>query len=226
MSAMKNIKGSSQISRLPDKSYYPVFLDIKDRLCIVFGGGEVAERKVLMLLKFGAAIRVISPVTTKKLLRLETSGKITILRRGYNYGDMKDAVLVFAATDNREINSSIKKEGIERGIPVNVVDDPELCSFIVPSIVKKGPITIAISTSGVLPLFSKKLRKEIENLITEDYLRYVRLVGRFRKILIEEVNDPVVRKEVMKEIGRFTVKELSSMGIKDMRKKFLRPGHE
>lgn len=222
MSSMKNIKESSQISRLPDRSYYPVFLNIKDRLCIVFGGGEVAERKVLMLLRFGAAIRVISPVVTKRLARLEESGKITILKRGYNYGDIEDASLVFAATDNREINNSIKKEADDRGIPVNVVDDPELCSFIVPSIVKKGPITIAISTSGTLPLFSKRLREEIDSLITEDYLRYVRLIGRFRKILIEEVKDTKVRKEIMKEIGRFTVKELSSMNIKDIKKQFLK----
>ncbi|MCX8109870.1 MAG: bifunctional precorrin-2 dehydrogenase/sirohydrochlorin ferrochelatase [Syntrophorhabdaceae bacterium] len=219
---MKNIEESSQISRLLDKPYYPVFLDIKDRLCIVFGGGEVAERKVLMLLKFGATVRVISPEVTKRIARLESEGKIAITRRGYNYGDTKEAALVFAATDNREINNSIKAEGDERGIPVNVVDDPELCTFIVPSIVKKGPITVAISTSGVLPLFSKKLKEEIDSLITEDYLRYVRLIGRFRKMLMEEVKDPKVRKEIMKEIGRFTVKELSSMSIKDIKKQFLK----
>lgn len=219
---MKTIKGNSQISRLSDRLYYPAFLDIKDRLCLVFGGGEVAERKVLMLLRFGALVNVISPEVTKRLSRLEAAGRITIIKRGYIQGDLKGAALVFASTDNRDINSSIKKEGSEQGIPVNVADDPELCSFIVPSIVKKGPVIIAISTSGVLPMFSKKLRKHIEDIITEDYLKYIRLIGSFRKMLIHEVKDPKLRKKIMKEIDACSVHEINNMGAKEIKKRFLR----
>jgi len=219
---MKNIEGNSQISRSSDRLYYPIFLDIKDKLCLVLGGGEVAERKVLMLLKFGAIAQVISPNVTKRLSRLAETGKIRIIKRGYSYGDLKDAAIVFAATDNRDINISIKKEADELGIPVNVVDDPELCSFIVPSIVKKGPIIIAISTSGLLPMFSKRLKRQIHDIITKDYLKYVKLIGGFRKMLIKEVKDPKLRKKIMKEISNCSPDEIIKMGLKDIKKRFLR----
>lgn len=223
---MKNIKENSKISRLSDKGYYPIFIDIKGRPCLVFGGGAVAERKIKLLMKFGAEIKVISPKVTKKISLLEAAGKISVLKRGYSKGDLANAALVFAATSSRETNNRIKNEGERAGILVNVVDDPELCDFIVPSIIKKGPVVIAISTSGTLPMFSKKLRKEIEEIITDDYIRYVRLIGRFRKILIEQVKDSSSRRRIMDKLGRLEVKEVLDLGMDNIKKQFIKTYYE
>ncbi len=213
---------NSAISRFRIKyGYYPLFLDISDKLCIVLGGGKVAERKVSMLLQFKAKVKLISPKATKNLLKLSRAGKIEIVERAYRGGDLNGASLVFAATDRDEINRRIKKEAESNGIPINVADDPILCDFIVPSIVKKGPITIAISTSGTLPLLSKKLREQINDYITKDYVKYARLIGKFRKLLMTTVKDKQKRKVIMGKIDKVDYRELANMNIKAIVNRFL-----
>jgi siroheme synthase-like protein len=188
----------------------------------VIGGGRVAERKAKILLRFDALVRLISPKVTQTLIRLAEKGKIEIIKRKYEEGDLKGAVLVFAATNKEEINRRIRKEAEKRHIPVNVVDNPDLCDFVVPSIVKKGPIVIAISTSGTLPLLSKKLRKEIQKNITGDYIQYAYLIGRFRELLIEKVKDRKKRSDIMKEIGKIDIKEFTVMDFQKIKDMFLR----
>jgi siroheme synthase-like protein len=202
--------------------YYPVFFNIGGKLCIVIGGGTVAEQKVKILLKFNTRIRVISPVMTKNLSVLSQKGKIETISREYRDGDLDGAVLVFAATNKKEINETIKKEASKGHIPVNVVDDPGLCDFIVPSIIKKESIVIAISTSGTLPLLSKILRKDIGNLVSQDYLTYAEKIGKFRKFLIKVIHDKKIRKEILAEISKTGVKELAGMDTKAIKSKFLR----
>lgn len=187
----------------------------------MLGGGKVAERKAKMLLKFGAKVKVISPDITNALQLLAQKGKIDIARRRYKAADLRCAALVFAATDNEKTNKRIRDDARRMNIPANVVDDPDLCDFIVPSIVKKGPVVIAISTSGVLPLLSKKLRKELSVIITEDYIRYADTVGRFRKFIIDHIEDKKSRSEIMKKIGSMSMKELNSMGLKDIKRMFI-----
>jgi len=201
--------------------HYPLFLDISGKSCIVIGGGKIAERKVAMLLKFNAQVKVISPKINGALSKLLKSGKIAVIEREYKDGDLDGASLVFAATNKKDINVRIKKEAAMKGILVNVVDDPVLCDFIVPSIVKKGPIVIAISTSGVLPSLSKKLRKEISEYITEDYIKYVNIVGYFRKYLINNVKNKRKRAEIMAEISNTDMKELINLNIKEIKARFL-----
>jgi precorrin-2 dehydrogenase / sirohydrochlorin ferrochelatase len=220
---MKNSKMNSKSSRFYTKQlHYPLFLDISGKSCIVTGGGKIAERKVLMLLKFNADVRVISPKITAALSKLSESGKIEVIEREYKDGDLDRASLVFAATNKKEINERIKKEAAVKGIPVNVVDDPVLCDFIVPSIVRKGPIVIAVSTSGVLPSLSKKLKKEISGYITEDYIKYARIIGKFRKLLIEIVRDKKKRAEIMAEINKADMKELIKMNMNEIKTRFLK----
>jgi siroheme synthase-like protein len=210
-------------SRLYTKQlHYPLFLNISGKSCIVMGGGKIAERKVAMLLKFNAEVKLISPKITGALSKLSKSGKIEVIEREYEDGDLEGASLVFAATNRREINERIKKEAQTKGIPVNVVDDPVLCDFIVPSIVKKGPIIIAVSTSGVLPSLSKKLRKEISEYITADYIKYAHIIGKFRKLLIEKVENRKKRAEIMAEISKTDMKELINMSTKEITAKFLK----
>ncbi|MCX5807891.1 MAG: bifunctional precorrin-2 dehydrogenase/sirohydrochlorin ferrochelatase [Proteobacteria bacterium] len=213
-------KAVSKISAKND--YYPVFFNIGGKLCIVIGGGTVAEQKVKILLKFNTRIRVISPVMTKNLSVLSQKGKIETISREYRDGDLDGAVLVFAATNKKETNEAIKKEALKGHIPVNVVDDPDLCDFIVPSIVKKESIVIAISTSGTLPLLSKILRKDIGNLVSQDYLTYAEKIGKFRRLLIESIHDKKRRKEILAEISKTGVEELAGMDTKAIKTKFLR----
>jgi precorrin-2 dehydrogenase / sirohydrochlorin ferrochelatase len=187
----------------------------------VVGGGTVAERKVRILLKFDAGVVVVSPVVTAGLSKLAGKGSIELIKREYEETDLEEMSLVFAATDSEETNEKVHREAGHRHIPINVVDNPALCDFIVPSIVKKGPIVVAISTSGRLPLLSKKLRKEIESLVTADYVRYVSIVGSFRKRLIETVDDKKRRSEIMKAIGKMGLEELTALGLKGIENRFL-----
>ncbi len=204
-----------------EHSYYPLFLDITDKLCVVVGGGKVAERKVATLLRFKANVRLISPGITGNLGKRAKSGKIDFIGREYREGDLDGAVLAFAATDSKEINLSVKREANARNVPINIVNDPPSCGFFVPSVVQKGPITIAISTSGSLPLLSKKLRQDIDDYLTEDYIRYARKIGKFRKTLIETVEDGKKRKQIMEEIGKTDLGEILRMNQREINDRFL-----
>jgi precorrin-2 dehydrogenase / sirohydrochlorin ferrochelatase len=214
------------VSSKPSRSainpiYYPVFLDISGKPCLVVGGGNVAERKVRILLKFGAHVKVVSPKLNSPLTRLAEKGRIEVVKREYEGADLEGTALIFAATNNEETNAKVRKDGAQRRIPVNVVDNPALCDFIVPAIVKKGPIVIAVSTSGTLPMLSKKLRKEVEALVTGDYMRYLSMIGTFRKHLIEKVKDKKRRSDIMKEIAKMGIKELNNLGLKGIEERFL-----
>jgi len=204
----KNLK--SNIKR----SFYPLFIDISDKSCIVFGGGKVAERKIRMLLNFNAHVKVISPEVTKALKKLANANKIELLLSEYAPGNLHDSVLVFAATNNDKINERIKKEAARMKIPVNVVDNPSLCDFFVPSIIKKGPIVIAISTSGTLPMLSKKLRQEIEKNITKDHIHYARTIGKLRKDLLNDIQSKKKRKAIMNKIKNIDIKDFNKKELK------------
>lgn len=203
------------------KKYYPIFLDLENRHCVVIGGGVIAERKVRALLSAGAFVRLISPTCTKSISCLHAKGRIELLSRRYAEGDLKGASLVFAATGSDAVNSKVREEALRLGIPLNVADNPQLCDFIVPSIVKRDPILIAISTSGVLPMLSKKLRQEIGEKLPADYVKYARLVGAFRKFLLENVTDNRRRREIMKRLGQEPVPEVAGMTLKEIKERFL-----
>ena len=164
--------------------FFPVFLNLKDRLCIVIGGGKVAERKVENLLKVKAKIKVISPELTLRLKKLAEERKIEWEKRRYQKGDLDSAWLVIAATNDPEVQKEIYKEAEERHIFCNVVDVPEFCSFIVPSIIKRGPLIIAISTSGVSPAIARRLRETLEELIGEEYEFYLKLMKNLREQIL------------------------------------------
>ncbi len=187
----------------------------------MIGGGKVAERKVNILLKFSAIIKVVSPRITKTLQRLAEKGRIHVSLKEYSTGDLNGVALIFAATNNESINQKIYEDAEKHNIPVNVVDNPPLCNFIVPSIVKKDPILIAISTSGVLPFLSKRLRKDIAESITRDYVRYADIVGRLRKQLIMKVQDKKLRQIIMKKIAGADIGAINAMGFKKAKETFL-----
>ena len=205
------------------ESYYPLFFRLAGTLCIVVGGGRVAERKARALLAAGARVRLISPKSTVGLSGLHRQGSIELVARQYREGDLEGAALVFAATDDGEVNRQVREESRRLSVPLNAADSPDMCDFIVPSLIRKGPILVAISTSGLLPLLSKKLRVEITKSLTPDYTAYARRVGAFRKYLLQNVENSRLRREIMKRVGRADFHDVSRMSLGEMKKRFLAP---
>lgn len=164
-------------------TYYPIFLDIKGKICIVVGGGEVAERKVRTLLEHGASVTVISPRVSDGLAQLAGQGSIKISLRDYQSGDLEEALVVIAATDNSTVNAEVAREGRERRILTNVVDAPEHSNFIVPSLLRRGDISIAISTNGKSPALARKIRTELEQIFPQEYASLVLMLSEVRQEL-------------------------------------------
>jgi len=161
-------------------SYYPVSLDLKDRFCIVIGGGKVAERKVRGLLVCEAAVQVISPRLTSGLTDLFRAGRLTWLERDYQPGDLAGAFLVIAATDSEQVQQLTYAEAKDRDILINVADVPDRCNFILPATVRQGDLTISVSTGGKSPALAKRLRQELEKSIGPEYKITADILGSLR----------------------------------------------
>ena len=153
-------------------SYYPVFLNLTGKRCVIFGGGSIAEGKISKLKETGAQVTIISPEATPAIQKLAQTGVVEWNVREYRSGDLEGAFLGIAATDKRQVNQQIFNEAEQLGVVLNVVDDPALCAFIAPSIVERGPVTVAISTGGTSPALARKLR---ETLADDDALEWADL---------------------------------------------------
>ncbi len=192
--------------------YYPVFLNPEGKRCIIIGGGEVAERKVLTLLDAGAAVTVISPELTERLAGLKRAGQIEHIERRYQEGDLTGAFIVIASTSDMDVNRKVS--GDAGNIPVNVVDVPALCTFIVPSVIKRGKLTIAVSTSGASPALSRSIREELEDLYTEEVGDILQHLAEIRKTLTESDIAPEKRAVILKRLGsREVLKILREEGL-------------
>ena len=161
-------------------SYYPIFLNVSGKKCMVVGGGQVALRKARALLSSGANIEVISPALCSELDRLAEDGEITVLRKHYQPGDLRGAFIAIAATDDRRINLEVAKEARETAIPVNVVDDADSSDFILPSCICRGDVTIAISTAGRSPALARKIRTRLEKDLGDEYAALALLIAEVR----------------------------------------------
>ena len=182
--------------------YYPVYLDLGDRLAVVVGGGAVAARKVRTLVDYGARVLVIAPDVAEDLEPLIADGSVTLERRGYVRGDLEGAFLVVCATDSEEVNRAVYAEAEQRGCLVNVVDVPELCNFIVPSIVRRGQLQLAISTGGAAPTVAKRLRRHVEEHVGEEWGPYIELLGEVRTLVMERIpGGESVRKPIFEAVG-------------------------
>lgn len=190
--------------------YYPVFLDIKNKPCVVVGGGKVAERKVLQLLSSGAVVTVISPTLTIGLSKLKNEKKINHTRRGYRAGDLAGAQLVVAASGAKSANRAAFDEATSLGVQVNTVDDPERCSFIVPSVINRGGLTIAISTAGKAPAMAKALRRELEKSVGPEYAVAVEIIGAVRKHLLKKGADRDKKERVINTLASSDIPRLVS----------------
>ncbi|HEB95909.1 MAG TPA: uroporphyrinogen-III C-methyltransferase [Sedimenticola thiotaurini] len=180
--------------------HLPVFLDVSDRTCLVIGGGEVAARKVSLLLKCGARVQVVAPELCDSLQRLARDGGIAHLPRGFRDGDLDDAHLVIAATDDAAVNRRVSELAGARRIPVNVVDQPALCSFIVPSIIDRSPVVAAVSTGGASPVLARLIRSRLETLIPAAYGRLAELASRFRERVKQRFASPAERRRFWEQV--------------------------
>jgi precorrin-2 dehydrogenase/sirohydrochlorin ferrochelatase len=150
--------------------YYPVNLNIKGKLCVVIGGGRVAERKVKNLLICGGRVRVVSPDLTDRLSNWVSQGKMDYLPSEYHASHLKGAFLVYAATSDRKVNAAIARDATKRRLLVNVADAPTESTFILPAVVRKREISIAVSTDGLSPAKSVRIRDRIKRFIEKGIL--------------------------------------------------------
>jgi precorrin-2 dehydrogenase/sirohydrochlorin ferrochelatase len=167
-------------------SYYPAFLKLEGKKCVVIGGGKVAERKIISLLEANAIVVLVSPDATPFLAKLAEEGKITWIKDTFKSNYLEGAWLVFACTNQREVQREVFQACEERKIFCNVVDQPDVSSFIVPSVVKRGALTLAISTSGASPAVSRRLRERLERLFGEEYASYLELMRRIRESILSK----------------------------------------
>jgi precorrin-2 dehydrogenase/sirohydrochlorin ferrochelatase len=142
--------------------YYPAFLDLRNRRCVVIGAGQVGEHKGRQLLASGAIVSFVSPEATDGVREMANKGEARWQHRFYQRGDLADAFLAIAATNDEAVNQQIRDEATESRVVLNVVDDPPRCDFIAPAVVERGPVIVAVSTSGTSPALARKLREGLE----------------------------------------------------------------
>jgi precorrin-2 dehydrogenase/sirohydrochlorin ferrochelatase len=180
--------------------YYPVNLDVRNRKCLVVGGGSVGTRKVKMLLKCGAAVTVVSREMSEDLKKFTAKEMLFLKKRTYRSSDLENMFLVICATSDEKLNLRIHSDAEKRNMLCNVVDVPEACNFILPAIVNRGDLIIAISTSGSSPAFAKKLRKDLEKQFGREYAVFLILMGAIRKRLLAENRKPKAHKHLFEKL--------------------------
>ena len=165
--------------------YFPINIDIQGKKCVVIGGGNVAYRKILSLINTGARVEIISPVATGEIKKLVNHSSISWIKKKYEQGDLEGATLAFVAVDSSHISSEVTSEAKELSIPVNVADDPSLCSFTLPSIVERGDLMITVSTGGKCPSLARHVRLGIEDIIDDAYGVMLTILAEVRKQLLK-----------------------------------------
>jgi uroporphyrin-III C-methyltransferase/precorrin-2 dehydrogenase/sirohydrochlorin ferrochelatase len=161
-------------------NYLPIFIDIKQKPCLVVGGGDIAYRKINLLLKADAAITCVSKECCDGIVQLVQSNKITHIEKAFEATDINSQILIVSATDDSTLNAHVSELAKSANIPVNVVDSPALCSFVMPSIVDRSPIVIAISSAGKAPVLARLIRAKLESTIPHAYGKLAELAGNFR----------------------------------------------
>jgi uroporphyrin-III C-methyltransferase/precorrin-2 dehydrogenase/sirohydrochlorin ferrochelatase len=172
-------------------NYLPIFADVRNKLCLVVGGGEVAKRKAGVLREAGAKVRVVAP-QIDPALAAQKNVEAVVAR--FDAKHLDGVTLVIAATDDRSVNKQVSELARARNIPVNVVDDPELCSFIMPAILDRSPLMVAFSSGGASPVLTRMMRGKLETMIPQNISRLAGFAERFREQVKQRVTNPVKRR--------------------------------
>lgn len=201
--------------------FFPIFLNIRDRNCLVVGGGEIAARKVELLLKANALVTVISPTLGEVLEALLSQSQINYIRDIFHPKYLTNCALVISATNNRQVNQFVWEEANKANIPVNVVDDLSLCSFIMPAIVDRSPVVIAISSSGKSPVLVRMLRTRLESLLPSAYGKLAEYLGQFRDLVKQNFTSPEQRKLFWEKLLQSQFVEMVLSGRDQAAEKYL-----
>src|SRR5215208_2685319 len=202
-------------------TYYPVYIQLREQPCVVIGGGKIAEGKVEGLLDAQARVTIISPNLTSRLHDLAEAKQITYLPRSYQPVDLTGAFMVICATDQAEINHQVWQEATANHQLVNVVDDTPRCNFIAPSILRKGDLTIAISTSGKAPVLAVRLKERFQRELGPEYERFLELAGELREPLARHVPDFETRKALWYELVDSEILDVLARGDESLAREII-----
>ena len=188
--------------------YYPIFLKVENRLCLVVGGGEVGARKVKTLISCGASVVLVSPEVVEWLEEKIEEGVVHLVGNHYEEKHLEGCCLVIAATDDLELNNRIAKDAEMRGLLCNVVDYPQEGNFILPALIQRGALTLAISTSGKSPALARQIREDLEQRFGEEYADFLEIMGAVRSRLLRESQDSLTNKEKFDSLVKSELLEL------------------
>lgn len=192
--------------------YFPVFFDINNKRCLVVGGGDVAARKVALMHRAGARVTVVSPELCESLQNRLANNEIVYEARNFEDADLEACALIVAATDDQSVNKLVSDMAHSKCIPVNVVDQPDLCSFIVPSIIDRSPVQVAVSTGGASPVLARLLRARLETMIPSAYGRLAELMNEFRDKVKEKINTEGKRRRFWEDVAQGSIAEMIFSG--------------
>lgn len=178
--------------------YYPVNLDVREKKCLVAGGGRVGLRKARTLAECGARVTVVSLAFDPGFGRLETV--VTLVPRAYSASDLDGMFLVLAATDNREVNQKVQQDAAGKGVLCNIADDPDSSTFTLPSIVRRGDLMLTVSTAGKSPALAKSVRRELEDRFGPEYGDFLTVMGALRNRLLRDRHAPDAHREIFRQI--------------------------
>jgi len=195
--------------------YFPIFLDLHGRPCLVVGAGAIATGKARQLLNYGAVLTIVAPQATEEVREWARSGRVNYHAREFRESDLDGQKLVIGSTDSPDVNRAVYEAADRRGIMANIVDVPELCSFVYGSLVERGDLQIAISTSGRSPSFASHLRKQLEAQFGEEYGTYLDILGQCREIAKKRFPDMEQRKAVLDRVMRLDLLELIREGKRE-----------
>ena len=201
--------------------YFPVFLDLKKRRCLLVGGGEVATRKGRMLAKAGALLRIVAPEISPELRALVAQQGGELVQREYQSSDLHDCVLAIAATDIESLNEKISADAQALHLPVNVVDTPALCTYITPAIIDRSPLVIAVSSGGEAPVLARLVRAKLETLIPVSYGKLAQLASQWRDRIKARFSDGDSRRKFWDKILQGPAAELMMNGQESSANEFI-----
>ncbi|BAW80292.1 uroporphyrin-III C-methyltransferase [Candidatus Nitrosoglobus terrae] len=187
--------------------YLPLFLNVRERLCLVVGGGAVAARKVILLHRAGAIVKIVALKLHEQLQELAQRGVITVQQTAFSDIEIKDYYLVIAATDDKILNTQVYQMAKVHGVLVNVVDQPSLCNFILPAIIDRSPIIIAVSSGGASPVLARLLRARLETLIPHAYARLAQFAARYRNRVKQQIKAVRARRIFWEQVLQGSIAE-------------------
>lgn len=198
------------MNKKTNKNYFPILIDLSKYNTLVIGGGNIATRKVKDILEFNSSPTVLSEEFSEQLITLANSNKIKLINKKYESGDIKSYNLVFCATGDTNTDKLVYEECMESGILVNVADVPELCTFIMPATLKRGNLTISVSTQGAAPFFSGFMKKQLNILFPEYYESIAKMASDLRELMFDKniYHKVEIRRKIIKEFLELDFRKL------------------